>query len=78
LRYAIEAKELTTQQHRPSQDVDSRRTVIEANDPDDAISQFVLQDDSELLSLSQPSRGRESIATVRKKDTFYLVRVSAA
>jgi hypothetical protein len=79
LRYTIEARELTNGfTHRPSHDADPRRTVIEASDPDEAISQFVRLNDSELVSLSQPAQGRESIATVKKDDCVFLVRVSSA
>ena len=52
--------------------------MIEASDPDDAISQFVRLDHSELVSLAQPAPGRESIATVKKDDCVFLVRVYAA
>ena len=79
MRYTIEARELTSgYTHRPSHDADLRRTVIEASDPDEAISQFVRLNDSELVSLSQPAPGRESIATVRKNDCVFLVRVYSA
>jgi hypothetical protein len=52
--------------------------VIEADDADEAISQFVVQDASELVSVVRPGSGRESIATVKKDDAVYLVRVYAA
>lgn len=79
LRYTIEARELTNEStHRPSVDARHQRTTVEAQDPDDAISQFVRENRSELVSLTQPARGRESIATVRKDDTVYLVRVYSA
>jgi len=38
----------------------------------------VRQNHSELVSLSRPVRGQESIATVRKDDLVFLVRVYAA
>ena len=79
MQYTIEARELTSEStHRPSFDERSRRLTIEAKSADDAISQFVLQNASELVSLSRPGRGQESIATVKKDDSVYLVRVYAA
>ncbi len=53
-------------------------TLIEAVSPDDAIGEFVRMNESELVSLHSPARGRESIATVKKNDLVYLVRVYAA
>jgi hypothetical protein len=79
LQYTIEARELTSEYtHRPSFDGQARRTVIDAADADEAIQQYVLQSAAELVSFTQPSRGRESIATVKKEDTVFLVRVYAA
>jgi hypothetical protein len=52
--------------------------VIEANDADEAISQFVREYEAELVSFSSPARGTESIATVKKEDAVFLVRVYAA
>ena len=79
LQYTIEARELTSEYtHRPSFDGESRRTLIDAADADEAINQYVQQSAAELVSFTQPSRGRESIATVKKEDTVFLVRVYAA
>ena len=79
MRYTIEARELTNENtHRPTFDDHTRRTVVEASDADDAISQFIRQSDSELVSLIQPLQGRESIATVKKDDCVFLLRVYAA
>lgn len=64
--------------HRPAYEVASRRTVIEASDADEAISRFVRDNESELVSLTRPARGTESIATVKKEDAVFLVRVYAA
>ena len=47
-------------------------------DVDDAITQFVHQSASELVSLTKPIKGSESIATVRKDEAVFLVRVYAA
>jgi hypothetical protein len=78
LQYTIEARELTNEYtHRPAYDGESRKTTIEAGDPDEAISQYVLQSDAELVSFTSP-RGAESIATVKKEDTVFLVRVYMA
>lgn len=80
MRYTIEARALSNENTRHSSfDAHPRRTVIEASDPNDAISQFLRQDHSELISsLAQPAPGRESIATVKKDDRVFLVRVYAA
>ena len=75
MQYTIEARELTSEsrQHTTAGD-GTRRVTLEARDEGDAISQFVRRNESELVSF-QPVRGRESIATVKKDDSVYLVRV---
>jgi hypothetical protein len=79
LQYTIEARELTNEYtHRPAIDVESRRMTVEAGDPDEAITQYVRECEGELVSCMRPARGLESIATVKKEDTVYLVRVYAA
>jgi len=74
LQYTIEARELT----RPSYEVESRRMVVEASDENEAISRYVRESDAELVSFTTPPRAAESIATVKKKDLVFLVRVYAA
>lgn len=79
MQFTIEARELTSEDtHRPSLDPHSRSMTVEAKSPDDAISKFLAENRSELVSLANPARGRESIATVRKDDSVYLVRIYAA
>ena len=79
MQFTIEARELTTATTpRPSSRSRSRRTTIEAQTPDDAISQFVTQNHSELVSVSRPAKGLEWMATVKKDDSVFLVRVYAA
>jgi hypothetical protein len=79
LQFTIESRQLTSQwSKRPPAHAETARTMIEAASPDDAISEFVRQSDSELVSLSKPVEGRESIATVKKQDSVFLVRVYAA
>jgi len=77
LQYTIEARELTSEsrQHKTAE-TGTRRITLEARDEGDAISQFVQGNASELVSF-QPVRGRESIATVKKDESVYLVRVYA-
>jgi hypothetical protein len=78
LQYTIEARELTNEYtHRPAYDAPLRLTTIEAGDAGEAISQYVRESDAELVSFASP-RGMESIATVKKEDTVFLVRVYAA
>ena len=69
-RYIIEARELTNGHAH-------RLMTIEANDPEAAMSQFVVQSASELVSVTKPARGTESIATVKNGDSVYLLRVYA-
>ncbi len=79
MQYTIEARELTSQSTgRPLFDSEPRRTTIEAEDADQAISRFLVQRDFELVSVTRPARGKESIATVKNGDSVYLVRVYAA
>lgn len=79
MQYTIEARELTNEYtHRPAIDVESRRMTVEASDADEAITHYVRECDGELVSFSRPARGLESIATVKKEDAVYLVRIYAA
>lgn len=79
MQFTIESRQLTNEYtHRPSFDVETKQTFIEAGSPDDAIGEFVRRNHSELVSLIRPIRGQESIATVKKDDSVYLVRVYAA
>ncbi len=79
MQYTIETRELTSEYtHRASFDGESRRTVIEANDENEAITRYVRDSAAELVSFTKPPRGAESIATVKKEDAVFLVRVYAA
>jgi hypothetical protein len=79
LQYTIEARPLTSEHtHRPVLDAHPQQTFIEAASANDAITEFVRQNQSELVSLTRPLRGRESIATIKKDDFVFLVRVYAA
>ncbi|MCU1347764.1 MAG: hypothetical protein JWO56_794 [Acidobacteria bacterium] len=79
MQYTIEARQLTSEYtHRPAHDVEPSRMTVEAAGPNEAISHFIRENCSELVSLSQPAAGRESIATVKKDDSVFLVRVYAA
>ena len=71
MQFTIESRQLTN-------DVETKQTFIEAGTAGDAIGGFVRQNDSELVSLTQPVPGQESIATVKKNDSVFLVRVYAA
>ena len=78
MQYTIEARELTNEYtHRPADDVQSRRMTVEASDADEAITQYVRECAGELVSFTNPARGQESIATVKKEDMVFLVRVYA-
>ena len=79
MQYTIESRELTSEYtHHPTYQEAPRRTTIEAKDPGEAINRFVDLNESELVSFTNPRPGRESIATVRKNDIVFLVRVYAA
>lgn len=79
MQYTIESRELTSEYtHRFPTQREPQRMTIEASDAGEAIHRFVDQDDSELVSFTNPRPGQESIATVRKNDSVYLVRVYAA
>jgi hypothetical protein len=76
LQYTIESRPLTTEStHRAAYDGRPRQTTVEASSADDAITQFLRQSASQLVSLTSPLSGKESIATVRKDDFVFLVRV---
>ena len=72
MQFTIETRKLTSAKG------ETLSTVVEATDPDSALSEFVRKSASELVSFSTPARGRESIATVKKNDSVYLVRVYEA
>ena len=79
MQFTIEARELTSEYtHRPALDSRTRRTVVEADDPGEAINQYVIERNAELVSFTRPGRSQESIATVKKEDVVFLVRVYAA
>lgn len=78
MQYTIEARELSNTHSRRPHNSESSRTVVVANDADEAINQYVRDREAELVSFTQPARGLESIATVKKEDTVFLVRVYAA
>jgi YD repeat-containing protein len=76
LQYTIEARELTNEfKHRPASGIPSGRITLEASDADAAITQYVRDLEGELVSVSRPARGQESIATVKKEDAVFLVRI---
>lgn len=76
MQYTIEARELTTEHaQRPSAEGETERITVEAGTPDDAISQFLVRNRSQLVSFSRPGKGRESIATVKRDETVFLVRI---
>jgi hypothetical protein len=79
LEFTIEARELTSEStHRRRNQDGSLRTVVDARDADEAINLYVRDQAAELVSLTHPGRGDESIATVKQEDVVFLVRVYAA
>jgi hypothetical protein len=75
LQYTIEARELTTAKSRKTSLGTGRPVIVEARDTDDAITRYILANQSELVSLVHPGRSHEAIATVRKEDSIFLLRV---
>ena len=75
MQYTIESRPLT---NSLSFDGAPREMTIDAADADEAINKFLLQSASELVSLTTPVKGSESIATVRKDKSVFLLRVYAA
>lgn len=51
---------------------------MEADDAEQAIQRFAEQADGEVTSTVRSRAGNEVMATMRKEDTVYLLRVSAA
>lgn len=80
MQYTIESRELTSElTHRPTHDGEFRRRTIEAEDDAEALYRFVREEKSDLVSVTRPGNGAGgSIATVRKEDAIFLVRVYAA
>ena len=74
MQFTIESRELNPEATL----TEPRSTVIEAADRGSALSEFVRRNAWELVSFATPVRGRESIATVKKDDSVYLVRVYEA
>src|SRR5204863_4077022 len=58
LQYTIESRPLTSS---PSLDGEPGQTTIDAASADDAITKFLHQSASELVSLTRPAKGSESI-----------------
>lgn len=75
MQFTIESRELTNSTSDPRPARTPLSTTIDADTADDAISEFVRQSDFELVSFQKPAECRESIATVKKNDTLFLVRV---
>lgn len=76
MQYTIESRELTAHHSHAGE---SRRLTIEAEDDSDALIRFVRDEKSDLVSVTRPGNGAGgSIATVKKEDAVFLVRVYAA
>ena len=76
VQYTIESRPLTNETTRRSTaDAEPKQTRIEAANAESAISEYVRQSDLELVSLTKPLTGRESVATVKKDASVFLVRV---
>jgi hypothetical protein len=79
LQYTIEARELSSAHSSAwTSQPGPQPGLIVANDPQDAIEQYVRDLHAVLLTFMQPSPGRESIGIVKKEDMVLLVRVYAA
>lgn len=69
MQYTIESRPLTNESTQPQQ------MRIEAANAEGAISEYVRRSHLELVSVTKPLTGRESIATVKDHDAVFLVRV---
>ena len=70
MQYTIESRPLYT-----ATLLDDPRTItIEASDAGEALTTFARDHESEIVSF-HAMQGRESIATVKKNDAVFLVRV---
>lgn len=74
MQYTIEARPLTSEATQRRSAPESSSITIEADDAGEALSYFMRDDGSELVSF-QPTPGRESIATIRRNEAVFLVRV---
>ena len=78
MQFTIESRELSFNSNHPRVvRVEPTSMTIDADTADAAISEFVRQNESELVSFQKPAECRESIATVKKDDVVFLVRVYA-
>lgn len=78
MQFTIESRELTSgSSPGPSPASALRHTTVDARDAHDAIAQYLRDGHLELVSFTRPGGGGESIATVTKDDTVFLVRVYA-
>ena len=75
MQYTIESRPLTNETTRRTADAEPKQTRIEAANAESAISEYVRQSDLELVSLTKPLTGRESVATIKKDALVFLVRV---
>ena len=67
MQYTIETRPLNIEEAESSK-------TIEASDPREALSHFARDSQSEIVSFHR-MEGRESIATVRRNEAVFLVRV---
>jgi hypothetical protein len=74
LHFTIESRELSSSTRRTSSQ-DPTRCIVDADDADDALTRFLTTSAAELLSKVSPRGGTESIATMKKDDALYLLRI---
>jgi hypothetical protein len=75
LQYTIEARQLTgDQSDRLSLPSEMHQLIVEAGDAGEAISNFVARSEADLVEFHRV-HGRETIATVKKADSLFLLRV---
>jgi hypothetical protein len=74
LHFTIEARELSCSERRRTGDIPSSWTV-DASDAGEALQRFTDHSAAEMKSMVRTSRDGESIATVRKDDSLFLLRI---
>jgi hypothetical protein len=75
LQFTIEKSQLTVERRPAAASLERVTAVVEATDLDEAMHKYLAEESSELMSQVRPLRGAESVATVRKDDALYMLRI---
>jgi hypothetical protein len=75
VQFTIEKSQLTVERHHAAVGLERAKAIVEAADLDEAMQKYLAEESSELMSQVRPLRGAESVATVRKDDALYMLRI---